>query len=123
MSKYLFTYLLVFTLILGEVHTYWEKKPIRNENWIINNSVPMSIQWNVKLATDQAWYIIVFTSMLFYKPNRVNKATVPAFICFAVIDTLFYFWNYKTYGYGYTYLFVAGIWLILYNWHRLTFWK
>lgn len=122
-SRYLFSYILGFTLIIGEVHTFWERGKQELSNWIIDRYVPMTTQWNVKCVTDQLWYILVFTAIYFYRANRVNKTTVKAFICFAIIDTLFYFWNWKTYGYGYTYLWVAALWLIIYNWNRLLIWK
>lgn len=112
MRKYLPSILLASTLLIGEIHTFWEKKPLRYENWIIDRYVPMTIQWNVKLALDELVIILYFISAWYFAkyPNRANKITISIFIFLAIADALMYFWNYKTYDYHIVYLCAAVVW-------------
>lgn len=116
MKKYITTYLLALTLPLGELHTCWEKSEPVEQNWIWKVSRPMSTQWNVKYAVDQILPIFYILAALFYTKNRVNKTTVLSFIFLISVDTLMYFYNFKTYGYGWTYFSVALFWVIVYFW-------
>lgn len=118
MRRYAATILLSLTLFIGEVHTYWEGRPLRPQNWIWKVSREMPLQWNIKLASVQLNMILIFLAFLLYVPNRVNKATAVTFFWFAVLDTVLYFYNYKTFGYGYLYLVLAVIWLMAYFWHK-----
>lgn len=117
MKKYLTTILLAFTLPLGEIHTFWERNTTV-QNWIIARNVPMLIHWNVKLFTDQLLFIIIFVAAYFYDRNRINKATIQTFICFSILDSILYFYNYKTYGYGYVYILLPFIWITFYKWEQ-----
>lgn len=118
MRRYASTILLSLTLFIGEVHTFWERGPLRPQNWIWKVQREMPLQWNIKFAADQLCFIMLCAAFLLYSPNRVNRATAVTFFCFAIIDTLLYFYNYKTYGYGYIYLILTGIWLYAYFWHK-----
>jgi hypothetical protein len=134
--KYITTYLLAATLLIGELHTFWGKGvisveqngkkvllrdglPVPKENWILFRSVPMTMQKNVKEAGSELIFILYFIAAWFFAkyPNRVNKTTVLTFICFMVMDAAMYFVNFKTWHYGYIYFVIALIWLYLY--HRL----
>lgn len=114
--RYATTYILVCTLVLGEVHTFWETNQSGREiqNWILNNYKPMSVQWNVKYLTDQILPILYFIAMLKYRRNRINEATVKTWIYFSILDMIMYFYNYKTYQYGGVYLWVVLIWVLTY---------
>lgn len=114
MKRYLTTLILWATLLLGELHTFWENST-KKENWILTRYVLMPIQWNVKLVTDEAVYIIIFAAMWFYRKNRVNDTTVLTFILFSIIDTGMYFYNYKTYGFGIVYVLFLVLWVVIYN--------
>lgn len=116
MKKYATTYILTLSLLIGELHTYWEKGVQHVQNWIIARDVPMSIQWNVKLATDQLNYILYFIAAFYYGKtlNLVNKSTVLSFIALSVIDTCMYFYNYKTYGFGIVYILYVCLWIIIF---------
>jgi hypothetical protein len=114
-KKYITSILLYLSLLIGEVHTLFENTGNSLINWIWFRSVPMTLQYNVKYATNQLWYIFVFVAMLYYTPNRINKTTVRAFVFYSVIDTLFYFINYKTFEYSIVYFLVLWYWIIDYN--------
>lgn len=123
LRMYATTYVLLLTIYLGEVHTFWEKQnPPVIQNWIWRKPTPMSIQWNVKQAVDQLNYILVFVAALLYRKNKVNRTTLKAFIFYCSVDTLMYFYNYKTFDYGYVYLGVGTIWILMYFWKSLTQW-
>lgn len=117
MRKYATSMILAATLPLGELHTFWERDT-RVQNWILDRTVPMTIQWNVKYLTDQVWWILVFIAMLLYVENRINKATALSFLVFSVLDLFMYIYNFKTYDYGYVYFIIAIIWIIFYKWKR-----
>lgn len=116
--RYATTWALMITIILGEVHTFWERSKLVYENWVLFNYVPMSVQWNIKTAVDQLNFILYFVATFYYGryPNRVNMTTVRTFICFMIIDTGMYFYNYKTVNYGYVYFLLALIWAAMYYW-------
>jgi len=115
MRKYLTSILLWFSLLLSELHTFWENASKEKVNWIIGKFRPMTIQWNIKMVTDQLWYILIFVAMLYYERNRINKTTVLTFICFSVIDTAMYFINYKTYQYSIVYFILVILWILFYR--------
>lgn len=119
--RYATTWILLLTIVLGEVHTFWERQEPEVENWIIARYVPMTIQWNVKIAIDQLNYILYFVAAFYYGryPNRFNKITIKTFIWFMAIDMGMHFYNYKTFNYGYVYFILALIWLTLYKWERV----
>lgn len=122
MRKYLTTILLASTFFISEVHTYWEKKPVVYENWIIRNYKPMPVQWNVKYASMQAIYIIWFLAWILYVPNRINRVMVVTVFIWAILDTILYFYNFKNYEYGPVYLWVGAIFILTLYWNKWTGW-
>lgn len=113
--RYITSILLYASLLLGEVHTLFENASTKPVNWILFREVPMSLQWNVKMVTDQLWFIFILVAMWFYRPNRINNTTVITFIGYAIIDFAMYFINYKTYEYGIVYTGLLIAWIIIYN--------
>lgn len=119
MKRYLPTILLALTLASGEIHTFWSKSALyETTNWIWKRPTPMALDWNIKYAVLQFNYIIWFVAMFLYGkyPNRINKTTVIAFICFAILDTIMYFYNYKVYKYGGAYWLFLALWVFTYFW-------
>lgn len=116
MKRYATTLILASTLLIGEIHTFWEKLPVRYENWIIQIYKPLTIQWNVKFVGDELnWILFTIAMWCFGKyPNRVNKITVGTFIALAIADMGLYFWNFKTVDFHYVYFCMAGIWALIY---------
>lgn len=117
MKRYLTSILLWFSLLLSELHTFWENASQKPVNWILKRSVPMSVQWNVKMLTDQIWYILIFVAMFYYKKNRINRTTVITFIFFSLFDTVMYVYNYKTYEYSIVYFLLLITWILIYVYH------
>jgi len=119
MKRYATSLILASTLIIGEIHTFWERSSPVLHNWILARFVPMTIQWNTKLALEQLNFILYFVAFYLYgfTPNKINRTTVKAFIWFCVIDTAAYFYNWKTFSYYYVYLFLVIIWLTMYFWN------
>jgi hypothetical protein len=118
MRKYATTFLIAATLLIGELHTFWERSPYMSENWIYAVERPMPLQWNVKLASDQLNFILFAFALFLYVPNRANRSTAITLVCYAFLDTIAYFYNYKTFGYGLIYLILAGIWNLSFFWHK-----
>lgn len=118
MRKYLTTILLVLTLPIGEVHTFWAKDDTI-QNWIWKWEMPMLVHWNLKFAEQQINIIIYFVAWLLWQPNRINKTTIWAFFWLAIFDTLMYFYNYKTGGFGKIYFWFVGFWLVAYYWQLI----
>ncbi len=114
MRKYTTTIIIWASLLIGELHTLWEKCTI-NQNWIISRKVMMPVQWNIKYATDELWFVLMGLAILWYQDNRINKTTVLAYIAFCIVDFLMYFWNYKQTGYGAIYTFLLIAWILIYN--------
>ncbi len=118
MKPYLTTLILAATLLIGEIHTFWERGIQVKQNWIITRYEPMTIQWNVKFVGEELNWLLFTIAMLFYGryPNRVNRITVGIFIATATLDIVLYFWNFKTVNYHYVYFGMAAAWAILYWW-------
>lgn len=117
MKRYLSTLLLASTLIIGEIHVLWEGGAARVQNWIWRVPVPMPLQWNIKYVCDQVNWIIVAIAIYKYTPSRVNKSAAATYIMFQITDTLLYFYNYKTYGYGWVYLWLILFGTVFYHWN------
>lgn len=75
----------------------------------------MPVQWNIKYITDELWFILMAIAILFYIPNRINKATVKAYLVFCVLDLVMYFYNYKQEGYEWMYMILLVSWVWIYN--------
>lgn len=138
--RYLTTWILIATWIIGELHTKWEYRSewkdvngkwvymsyvddtwvvLPTENWIINEYFPLIRQTNVKNALDQVNYILYFTAFLVFavslkQRNRINYTTITVFLLFMIVDALMYFWNYKTWHYGFVYFGLILVWLLLF---------
>lgn len=114
MRKYATTLIIWASLIIGELHTLWENST-KEANWIWTKNVQMPIQWNVKYAADEVWFILMAVAILLYVPNRINRTTVLAYLTFCILDLVMYFYNYKQEGYEaiYTYLLIA--WILIYR--------
>lgn len=121
MRAYWATILLILTLPLGELHSYFNRSTVV-QNWIVNAYKPMPLPWNVKYAEGQFIIILYFLAWLYYKPNKLNRTTVIAFFWLAILDTVLYFYDFKTGNFGRVYFWFAGFWLLSYNWVPLTDW-
>lgn len=116
MKSYATSLILASTLLIGEIHTFWEKAPVRYENWIIHAYKPMTVQWNVKFVGEEVNWILFMVAMWYFGryPNRVNKITVRVFIAVAIVDLGLYFWNFKTVDYHYVYFCMVIVWAVMY---------
>lgn len=114
MRNYATTLIIWASLIIGELHTLWENSK-QTANWIISKRVEMPVQWNVKYATDEIWFVLMGFAIYLYLPNRINRATVKAYIAFCFLDMLMYFYNYKQQGYEAVYTFLLITWVLIYN--------
>ncbi len=75
----------------------------------------MQMQWNVKYATDEVWFILMALAILNYQPNRINRTTVITYTVYCILDLFYYFYNYKQEGYGWVYTAVLATWILIYN--------
>lgn len=113
MRRYASTFVLLLTLSIGEMHSFWTGDTT-TQNWILKTYRPMITAWNVKFVSIQACFILYFGAWLLYRENHVNRTTVKAFFWFAIFDTIVYFYNYKIRGFGQAYYWFAAIWLLIY---------
>ncbi len=118
MKQYASTLLVVISMFLGELHTFWEREPLRPQNWIYAVSREMPLQWNIKFAADQLAYLMIAIAFLLFVRNRVNMATATALTVFAVLNLGMYFYNYKTFGYGWLYIAFVIVWIIAFIRHK-----
>lgn len=118
MRRYATTLIMGLSLLLGELHVFWENGSTETVNWIWADNVPMTVQWNIKYLVAQVNVTLYFLAMYFYcgYDNKVNFATVAAFILFSLVDTLMYLYNFKRYGYGISYLILCVLWILAYLW-------
>jgi hypothetical protein len=116
--KYATTIVLFFSLLIGEIHTFWEKRSQEPIDLIWASDIFMSRQWYAKLIGLQINYTLYFFALYLYGgySNRVNRSSAVAFILFSLVDTLMFFYNYKTYGYGLAYFILLILWISAYLW-------
>lgn len=117
MRKYAVTWILFISLLIGEVHTFWEHSKTVS-NWILFRYVPLLNQYNVKYTTDQVLFIIYICLPLLWVRNRVNITTVRTFILFNIYDTIMFFWNWKTYDYSAGYSLLIITWVLFYLYYK-----
>lgn len=116
MRKYATTFILALSILIGEVHTFWEGRSQEPIDLIWVRDVYMPIQWYIKLIGLQVNYTLYFLALYLYGENRINRASAVAFILFSLVDTLMFFYNYKTYGYGSAYFILLILWISAYLW-------
>lgn len=80
----------------------------------------MPIQWNVKFAEQELQAILVALAFVYYRDTKFNRTTAKAIVFYYILDLLFYFYNYKTDGYGWTYTLTLIAWVLIYNYGRNT---
>jgi len=120
MRRYATTLIIWVSLIIGELHTLWRYNT-EVVNWTITKKVEIPLNWAVKWETDELWFILMGLAILYYIPNRINRATVLSFLIFCVGDWFLYHWDYKsqeTYGWLYTILLIS--WILIYNYERCS---
>lgn len=110
--------LLVAALVIGEVHSLFERYDVANVNWIIARPTPMWLTWNIKYAESQLQWVLVALAGVCYRPGVFNKSAWWMFLFYCVIDTFFYFYNYKTHGYAVVYPLCAVVLLTAYFLNR-----
>jgi len=115
------TIILVLTLPLGELHTFWANDT-SVQNWIITEYIPMTVQWNIKFSAQELSVFAYFWAWVLWKENKVNRTTRMAFLWLAVMNVLLYFYNYKLGGFGKIYYWFAAFWIIVYKWNYFTNW-
>lgn len=114
MRAYSTTILLTATILIGELHTFWEGNTTV-QNWIVNAYRPMTIQWNVKFLSQEVCIFAYFLAWILYHPNRVNRTTVLAFAWLSVFNIFLYLYNYKLGGFGAIYFWYAAFWILSYK--------
>ncbi len=126
LKRHLSMIILIATIPVGELHNHFLDNT-EIQNWTIKQykDAWMPVSWNVKLAEQQLILIMYFVAWILYYPNKANKTTVWAFLFLAILDTVMYFWNYKSSKYGSVYLWLLGFWLIVFFWKQTTdyLWK
>lgn len=122
MTRYLTTWLLIFSIVIAESHSYLpERYALKKENWILTVDRTMEVRWNVKYLSDQTNAILYFLAMFFYNRNKVNKTTVLTFIILCLIDLVMYVHNFKTLHYGSVYVWSLGVWAVVFYRYPLSY--
>lgn len=120
MKNNLTTWILVLTLLLGELHTLPIFSDIKVENWIWKAYKPMTQNWNMAFLEAQIKIPLYFLSFILWKPTKVNKTTIRTFFYAGILDLIMYLYNYKNpLFFGSFYVWMAGIWLLVYYWQLL----
>lgn len=113
MRRYLTAILIYWSFIVAELHKLF-KGNFAMVKVSLFNSEPMPLQWAVKYTCDQIVYIMIALSIYYVNTLSVNRNAIKVMLCWAILDTFTYFYNYKTVGYGQMY-FVLGILIVWFN--------
>lgn len=94
-------------VVLGEVHTFWEKSDIAGK-WIYDYpwEFPIRLQ---NYVSDNAgminWILLsVFAYRLGKRPTNFSFWLLSLFIIWKAVNIPFYWYNYRTFGYGWVYV-------------------
>lgn len=104
---------------LGELHTFWERstisgkwiykypwnEPIRLQNYIYDNSVMVSLV-----------LYLLFAYRLGRNPTRFSFWLLELIILWKIVNIPFYWYNYRTFGYGWVYFGLVVIGSFTYWW-------
>jgi len=78
----------------------------------------MTQKWNMQGLEQQVIVILYFVAFLAWRPTKINRTTIRAFIYAGVIDTIMYFYDYKKpLFFGSVYVWLVGVWLLVYFWN------
>ncbi len=117
MTRNAFTWIMVSTLIIGEVHSAFPDTEASIQNWILRGYKPMTLSWNVAFLESQVIKVLYFVAFLFWKPTKVNFTTIRTFVIAGILDIVLYFYNFKDpLFFGSFYVWMAAIWFLVYNW-------
>lgn len=112
-------------VILGEVHTFWEGSTITGK-WIYNYpwSEGMNIQNYIKDNGVMIGWILflVFVHRLGKRPTKFSFWLLELIILWKIINIPLYWYNYKTFGYGWVYIGLVVVGAITYNWKVIRKW-
>lgn len=127
MRKYIPTIWLAVMYLAGEAHIIWRLFGFDNseQNWILVKYMPMSMGWNIKMASGQLQWILASLMVITYPKsrNKENATSMIVFLLWTIFDTILYFWNYKQIGYFGMYLWLPAAWLLIYYWNsKITKW-
>lgn len=115
MRKYISSLLLAISLIVGEIHTFWEGGAIRMQNWIYSVDRTMALQWNIKFASMQLQGILIAFAIYYFVKSKANTTAAASFVFFQFVDTYRYFYNYKLDGFGWAYIAAAVFGFLYYK--------
>lgn len=117
MRRNLFTWIMILTLVVGEIHSFVSDSADSTENWIFRAYKPMTLSWNIKYLEGQILVPLYFIAFYFWKETKVNRTTIKTFVYFGIIDTIMYFYNFKNpLFFGSVYVWIAAIWFLVYYW-------
>lgn len=104
-------------VITAELHTFWERSSIAGK-WIYDYpwSEPMRLQ---NYVNDNAgmvnWILIsVFAFRLGKRPTAFSFWLLSLFIVWKCVNVPLYWYNYRTFGYGWVYVGLAALGAITY---------
>ena len=105
-------------VILGEVHTYWEGSTVTGK-WIYKYpwSEGMNIQNYIKDNGVMIGWVLfcIFAYRLGKHPTRFSLWLLQLIILWKIINIPLYWYNYRTFGYGWVYFGLVAIGFITYQ--------
>jgi hypothetical protein len=117
MKRNTFTWIMVGTLVLGELHSMFPDTRESVQNWIFRGYKPMTLCWNLWYLESQVIRVLYFVAFLFWKPTKVNITTIRSFVLAGILDIALYFYNFKDpLFFGSFYVWMAAIWFLVYYW-------
>jgi len=110
------------TVLIGELHTFFEKSkvagkwiynypleyPIRLQNYVYDNGVMINLV-----------LYFVFAYKLGKRPTMWTMFLVKMFLLWQIVDIPLYWYNYRTFGYGWVYFGLIVIGFISWNWQKI----
>lgn len=105
-------------MAVGETHSWFDRYDVPDINWIIDRPTPMWLSWNIKYAEGQLQWILVALAGVLNKRSTFNTSAWWMFLFYCVLDTLFYFYNFRTHGYAVVYPLCAVALLTAYFLNR-----
>jgi hypothetical protein len=110
--------LYLITIPIGEIHTFWEHS--KKQYWGVLYKTfdwPYGIQWYIKDNSEMLnWVIISIIGFRFARKvgNKLLTIIALLYVIWRIADIGLYWINYKTYGYGYVYIGLVVLGLVIY---------
>lgn len=117
-----FWIIMALIVAISEVHTFWERSTITGK-WIYVYpwATPLSLQQYVYQNSQMVNWVLfsIYAWKLGKHPSRIGFWLLGLFIVWKCVNIPFWWYNYRTFGYGWVYFGLVILGVITYHWNPI----